>query len=162
MSFKPGDFIKVRWCSTRRAVVLAYHEMNDIYPLDTVVYMYSWGWIGSSFVGNITKTGEFIEPMRFVEANNSLDIYVGDEIRWTWADIERTGCITRITNNGLVEIIDTQRGINNVLMKEEPAFQHCVKTGRHTDVARVMKELEALEEVKNEKDNSGIGTGKKA
>lgn len=143
MSFKPGDVIATAG-NKRKAVVLAYHEASDIYPIATVVYMYAWGWIGNSEAARVYKTGEFIEPMKVVSTTKSPALFVGDEIVWSWAGIDRTGCITRITNNGLYEIFDPRFGANCVLHHEEPALQNCHKTGRHFDVSRVLKELDAI------------------
>lgn len=148
MSFKPGDVITVG-NDKRKLVVLAYHEVSDIYPLATVNYMNSTGWLGSTIASAAKKTGEFIEPMHFEKAKKSPDIHVGDEIQWSWAGISRVGCVTRQTNNGLLEIFDHRHGSNVVLFLEEPAFQHCAKTGRHADISRIRKLLESLKEEKD-------------
>lgn len=145
MSFKPGDVITVS-NSKRKSVVLAYHEVSDTYPLATLNYMNSTGWLGSMIAGAAKKTGEFIEPMHIENAKKSPDIHVGDEIQWSWAGISRVGFVTRQTNNGLVEIFDHRHGCNGILFLGEPAFQHCAKTGRHADISRIRKLLESLQE----------------
>lgn len=145
MSFKPGDVITVS-NSKRKSVVLAYHEVSDTYPLATVNYMNSTGWLGSTVASAAKKTGEFIEPMHIEEATKSPDIHVGDEIMLPWASINRVSFVTRQTNNGLLEVFDHQNGCNGILFLVEPAFQHCAKTGRHADISRIRKLLESLNE----------------
>lgn len=145
MSFKPGDVITID-DHKHKSVVLAYHEVSDIYPLATLNYMNSTGFLGSTIARAANKIGEFIEPMRFEKAKKSPDIHVGDEIQWSWAGISRVGFVTRQTNNGLVEVFDHQHGCNGILFIGEPAFEHCAKTGRHADIYRIRKLLESLQE----------------